>query len=142
MHSGREGLPYREEMIRSRAKFLEAVYFPNGKTPEEVMGKYHYLSHIIKDTVNKVQSDASKWPTLVAFTDYLVGSTTPARQAAIKARFGFDDGKPKNWREVGDITCITRFAAYERVNQAIKNFRAYDLVRIVKIFNWQKEVSR
>lgn len=141
---GSERLPYPEEIIRSRVKFLEAVYFPEGKTAEDVMGRYASVSQIIKDTLGKVLPDEGKWHTLVEFTDYLVGSTTRARQTAVRARFGFDDGKPKNWIEVGKIVGITRFAAYERVNSAVKSLRTLDQagVRMSKIFRWQIEASK
>jgi DNA-directed RNA polymerase sigma subunit (sigma70/sigma32) len=137
-----ERLPYPKEIIRSRIKFLEAVYFPESKTPEEVMGSYASISYIIKETLNRVLPDANRWRSLVEFTDYLAGSATKGRETAIRARFGFDDGRPKNWVEVGQLAGITRKAAYERVNSAITSLRAFDFARIVKIFNWQKEASK
>lgn len=144
MSAGNERLPYPEEIIRSRVKFLEAVYFPKGKTAGDVMGRYASISQIIKDTLGKVLPDANKWHTLVEFTDYLVGSTTRARQTAVRARFGFGDGKLKNWVEVGQIAGITRFAAYERVHSAAKSLRTLDPagVRMGKIFKWQIEASK
>lgn len=142
----REQLPYPREVIDARAKFLEAVFFPEYKKPEEIMGKFASLSYLVKEALENVLPDSSKWHTLMEFTDFLVGTTTLARETAIRARFGFDDGKLKNWKEVGEISGnIAGNVAYERVSSAIERFRVMDRgnrVRTAIIFKWNIDASR
>lgn len=139
-HVSKEHLPYSQEVIKTRAKFLEAVYFPEGKKPEEIMGEFASLSYLVKQGLEKVLTDSSKWHTLVEFSDFIAGSSTGTRETAIRARFGFDDGKLKNWKEVGEISGnIAGNVAYERVISAIERFRVIgrgSRIRTAMIYKW------
>lgn len=137
---GKEMLPYPREVVDARAKFLETVYFPDSITSGKMSDNNVALSGLVKQALEKIVPDTSKWHTLVEFTDFIAGSSTGTRETAIRARFGFDDGRIKKWNEVGEISGkITDTAAHQRVSNAIENLRASgrgSRVRMAMIFKF------
>jgi RNA polymerase primary sigma factor len=81
------------------------------------------LGDTVVDGESVDPSDAAAHMALQADVDHLFELLTPREQEVMRARFGFDDGVPRSLGEIGRALGISREAARQAEDRALKRLR-------------------